>query len=66
MKNMNNLMTSQKTEPHWTDAHIRFDEITEEYVAYNEAGLEHSRWSTLNEARDALVIYAVVELRHSV
>ena len=66
MKTVKNMTTLQKTEPHWTDNHIRFDESTGEYVAFDEAALEHSRWSTLNEARDALVIYAVVELRHGV
>ena len=63
---MKNLMTLQKMESHWTDTHIRFDETTGEYVAYDEAALEHSRWPTLNQARDALVAYAVLELGHDV
>ena len=63
---MKNMPTLQKMVSHWTDTHIRFDESTGEYVAFDEAALEHSRWATLNQARDALVVYAVVELGHSV
>lgn len=50
--------------PHWTDPHILFDENEGKFIAYDEAGLEHSRWNTHNEARDALVIYAAVELKN--
>ena len=50
--------------PHWTDPHILFDENEGKFIAYDEAGLEHSRWDSHNEARDALVIYAAVELEN--
>lgn len=59
---MTTIMKLQKMEPHWTDSHILFDVDTEEFIAYDETGAEHSRWSTLNQARDALVIYATVYL----
>ena len=59
---MTTIMTLQKMESHWTDDHILFDVDTEEFIAYDEAGLEHSRWSTMNQARDALVVYTAVHL----
>ena len=42
---------------HWTDDHIiwSFDEMM--YIAYDEAGLEHSKHLTKNDARDALINY---------
>ena len=42
---------------HWTDAHIRPSPLGG-YVAYDEAGLEHSRHGTRGEARLALELYA--------
>lgn len=45
---------------HWTDAHIR--EENGLFVAYDEAGLEHCRKPTRNEARDSLVVYAATYL----
>jgi len=42
---------------HWTDAHIRPSPLGG-YVAYDEAGLEHSRHGTRDEARQALVLHA--------
>jgi len=42
---------------HWTDAHIRPSPLGG-YVAYDEAGLEHSRHGTADEARQALAIHA--------
>jgi hypothetical protein len=42
---------------HWTDAHIRPSPLGG-YVAYDEAGLEHSRHGTADEARQALVLHA--------
>ena len=42
---------------HWTDAHIRPSALGG-FVAYDEAGLEHSRHGTRDEARQALVLHA--------
>ena len=42
---------------HWTDAHIRPSALGG-FVAYDEAGLEHSRHGTRDEARQALAIHA--------
>ena len=42
---------------HWTDAHIRPSPLGG-FVAYDEAGLEHSRHGTKDEARQALALYA--------
>ena len=42
---------------HWTDAHIRPSPLGG-YVAYDEAGLEHSRHGTRGEARQALAMHA--------
>jgi hypothetical protein len=42
---------------HWTDAHIRPSPLGG-YVAYDEAGLEHSRHGTKDEARQALALHA--------
>lgn len=41
---------------HWTDAHIRRSPLGQ-YVAYDEAGLEHSRHDTHGEARIALEVH---------
>ena len=48
---------NDKSEGHWTDNHIRYDECNGVYVSYDEAGLEHGRHDSYNSARDALVIY---------
>ena len=40
---------------HWTDTHILQD--GDEWVAYDEAGLEHSRHPSKEDARDALEAY---------
>ena len=45
---------------HWTDPHIRHD--GSHWIAYDEAGLEHGKYETHNEARDALVVYEAVYL----
>jgi len=42
---------------HWTAAHIRPSALGG-FVAYDEAGLEHSRHGTRDEARQALVLHA--------
>lgn len=44
---------------HWTDGHIIRGKTPtgEVYIAYDEAGLEHSRWPTREQARAALVEY---------
>jgi len=42
---------------HWTDAHIRPSALGG-FVAYDEAGLEHSRHGTRDEARQALALHA--------
>lgn len=47
----------EKLKPHWTDSHISYDEVEGVFIAYDEAGQEHSRSPTLNEARDSLVVY---------
>jgi len=43
--------------PHWTDAPIRPSPLGG-FVAYDEAGLEHSRHGTRDEARQALAMHA--------
>ena len=48
---------NDKSEDHWTDKHIRYDECNGVYVSYDEAGSEHGRHDSYNSARDALVIY---------
>jgi hypothetical protein len=50
-------MTELKKLPesgHWTDNHILFDVETQEFVAFDEAGLEHGRYKTR-----AIAIYAL-------
>lgn len=47
-----------KTEPHWTDDHIKFDTATREFVSYDEASLEHCRSKSYTEVRDAIIIHA--------
>ena len=42
---------------HWTAAHIRPSALGG-FVAYDEAGLEHSRHGTRDEARQALAMHA--------
>ena len=42
---------------HWTAAHIRPSALGG-FVAYDGAGLEHSRHGTRDEARQALVLHA--------
>lgn len=41
---------------HWTDKFIAVE--NGEVVAYDEAGLEHGRFKTHDEARDSLVVHA--------
>lgn len=59
---MTEIRTLQKMDYHWTDEHIMYDVDRGEFIAYDEVGEEHSRWDTLNQARDALVVYSVVQL----
>ena len=45
---------------HWTDPHIHHD--GNDWIAYDEAGLEYGRYKTHNEARDGLVLYEAMML----
>ena len=46
---------SEEQEKHWTDNHIK--EIGEEFIAYDESGLVHSKHKTKEEARQSLMHY---------
>lgn len=59
------LCSPHLNEEHWTAKHIKAVEKGEQFVAYDEAGLEHSRHKTYDEARDALVVYAATQLREA-
>lgn len=50
-----------KTGKHWTDRHISCGP-DQKWIACDEAGLEYGRYSSYDEARDALVVYSATVL----
>lgn len=46
--------------PHWTDAHILWNNEVGSYVSYDEAGLAHCEHKTKEEAKEELVRYGAL------
>ena len=49
---------------HWTAPHIKLDEESNEYIGYDEAGLEHTRSCHYFVVKERLISYAA-ELSHT-
>ena len=61
--NLRPIDLNAKSQDHWTDSHIKYDEDDRVYVSYDETGLEYGRYEDYNSARDALVVYAITSLK---
>ena len=45
---------------HWTDNHIQYNDQTNDFTAFDEAGFVYGTYKTRQDAIDALEIYAEV------
>lgn len=54
------MLTTVPKTGHWTDNHIRFDTVTSEFVAFDEAGLEYGRYATRPLAIAGLESYSTL------